>query len=223
MAESLSFDNLEMLFTDATLLGSAHEKGYWGNSFVSICEQGKESNSLYPSVARIVQLILDDAQSCLHKLGIDDEQSQVYLEGLKEKRPFVYHAYYAVDIIKNAPAYLADRTEIAKPLNANYVMAALRVKSTYMAHKKVQHLDLDAVEDPVIRSAMRIAAAFENLFRAALVREVARSESAILELHNATVASLEELDKWAYPEKYPPPELEAQDASSQNEMQPEIN
>lgn len=222
MTASLSFDDLETLFTDVTLLGSAHEKGVWGHSFISICEQGNESSSAYPSVARIVQLILDNASTCLQKLGKDEGQSRSYLEELNAKRPFIYQSDYAVDIINNAPAYLADRTHTQKPLNADFVMATLRVKSTYMAHMKIKRLDLNSVEDPVIRSAVRVAAAFENLFRAALVREVARSEQALLELHEATLASLQELDKWAYPEKYPDINPEPAEPQSPSEMQPEI-
>jgi hypothetical protein len=222
MITGLSFDDLEMLFTDTTLLGSAHEKGLWGSSFVSVFEQGNESSTIYPSAARIVQLILDDASACLKKLEKSNAQGRSCLENISSKRPFIYQSDSPVDIIENAPAYLADHTQFAKPLCAEFLMAALRVKSVYMEHHKVKHLDLDGVKDPIIRSAIRVAAAFENLYRAGLVREPARTESAIVELHEATLASLEELSAWASPKKCPIPVHKYPLLLPASELQPKI-
>ncbi len=208
-ASSPTYDDFQDVFIDATTLASARDSSWFAKSYIEICENGDESNRSYPNAKRTLQTLLSSVEKILRKSGFDDQRHLQVLSGLAEKRPLKYPSYYDSDILKNAAPYLADRTDPTKgSMYAPFIIGALRVKKIALSQSKKNILDPKSIEDPAIRSAIKVSDAFDTLMRAAIVREEDRTKKALEALELATSESFQVLDQWAFPEKYAPEENE---------------
>ena len=201
----ISYEDFQDVFIDATTLASARDNGWFAKSYIDICESGDENNRSYPNAKRTLQTLLNSVKKVLEKSGFADQRHTELLASLAEKKPLQYKSYYDSDIIKNAAPYLLDRTDSSKgSMHAPFIIGALRIKKITLANSSAKILNAETIEDPVIRSAIKVANAFDTLIRASIVREEGRTQKAIEGLELATEKSFETLDKWAFPEKYAP-------------------
>lgn len=208
-AVSPFYEDFQDVFIDATTLASAQDNSWFAKSYIEICENDDESNRSYPNAKRTLQTLLNSVEKILKKSGFHDQRHLQVLSGLAEKKPFKYASYYGSDLLKNAAPYLADRTDPTKgSMHAPFIIGALKVTKIALTQSKNNILDPTSIEDPVIRSAIKVSDAFDALMRAAIVREEDRTKKALEALERATSESFQALDQWAFPKKYAPEQNE---------------